>query len=154
MMIFSLALISIVASIEVCPGDTRGDRKCNHDWTHRVCANIGLPETSFWRFTGQRSWCNTIGYYGGEYGHLPRCPLDNPSWCICKWALAKWIEGEGCESISLDCDATDICNLKRSYRDYDVVLTNAHKCVEKKCPTQWKACKGRTRRGRKHHSRH
>lgn len=54
-----LLLLWIVGalSIDPCPGDTRGDRRCNHDITHRVCASIGIPETSFWTFTGQRSWC-------------------------------------------------------------------------------------------------
>lgn len=36
------------------------NRRCNHDPTHRVCAKIGLPNTSFWIFTGQTSWCGTI----------------------------------------------------------------------------------------------
>jgi len=108
--------------------------------THRVCAKIGLPDSSFWRFTGQTSWCNTIGYYGGEFGHLPRCPSETPTWCICKWALARWIEGEGCDNIDIECGATDICNLKASYKDYNVELSDAHKCVEQKCPTEWNAC--------------
>jgi hypothetical protein len=25
------------------------------------------------------------GHYGGEWGELPRCPKDVPTWCICKW---------------------------------------------------------------------
>jgi len=130
----------MVYSIDICPGDTRGDRKCNHDSTHRVCANIGLSDSSFWRFTGQNSWCDTRGYYGGHYGHLLRCPEEAPSWCICKWAFAKWIEGKGCSSIDIDCNATDICNLKQSYTDYNVRLHLAHMCVEEKCPSQWNDC--------------
>ena len=127
--------------IQPCQGDTRGDRKCNHDFTHRVCAKIGLPNTSFFDFTGQTNWCNTIGYYGGEYGDLPRCPINKPTWCICKWALARWIGGQGCdEDVQIDCKATDICNLKASYYDYDVHLKPAHDCVERKCPEEWAAC--------------
>jgi len=128
------------ANISICPGETRRDRKCVLSPTHRVCAKIGLPDSSFWRFTGQTSWCNTIGYYGGEFGHLPRCPSETPTWCICKWALARWIEGEGCDNIDIECGATDICNLKASYKDYNVELSDAHKCVEQKCPTEWNAC--------------
>jgi hypothetical protein len=139
-MIFLLLFLFSVTALEICPGDTRGDRKCNHDATHRVCAKIGIYESSFWRFTGQRSWCNEPGYYGGSYGHLPRCPPEKPTWCICKWALAKWIEGEGCSSIAIDCDGTDVCNLKNSYTDYNVVLTHAHKCVQAKCPREWTNC--------------
>merc|ERR1711865_1269010 len=58
----------VQATQTVCEGDTRGDRRCNHDQTHRVCALIGDPDTSFWEHTGQNSWCGTIGYYGGEFG--------------------------------------------------------------------------------------
>lgn len=137
-----LLLLWIVGalSIDPCPGDTRGDRRCNHDSTHRVCASIGIPETSFWIFTGQRSWCGSIGHYGGPFGNLPRCPPEQPTWCICKWALARWIEGQGCDSVDIDCDATDVCNLKQSYVDYSVQLEEAHRCVEKKCPLHWHAC--------------
>ena len=39
-MILLLMLLTMVYSIDICPGDTRGDRKCNHDSTHRVCANM------------------------------------------------------------------------------------------------------------------
>ena len=46
------------ATQEVCEGDTRGDRRCNHDSTHRVCARIGDPDTSFWKHTRQHNWCD------------------------------------------------------------------------------------------------
>ena len=135
-----LLLMVGVFAIDPCPGDTRGDRHCNHDSTHRVCASIGGSETSFWTFTRQRSWCGTVGHYGIPYGHLPRCPPEKPTWCICKWALARWIEGQGCHSVKIDCNATDICNLKQSYVDYSVTLEEAHHCVEEKCPQQWHSC--------------
>merc|ERR1712023_588649 len=83
------------SAIEPCPGDTRGDGRCNHDITHRVCAKIGEPDTSFWRFTGQHSWCGTWYNYGN--GYKERCPADKPTWCICKWATASWIKGQGCD---------------------------------------------------------
>lgn len=129
----------------VCKGDTRGDRRCNHDPTHRVCAEIGKADTSFWGFTGQASWCGTIGYYGGQYGDSVRCPPTAPTWCICKWATASWIQGEGCnDNISIDCAATDICatdqGLFFSYDDFDVSLHPARDCARSKCPTQWSAC--------------
>ena len=56
------ALRAVQKPQRVCQGDTRGDRKCNHDSTHRVCAEIGDAKTSFWKHTGQRSWCNTRGH--------------------------------------------------------------------------------------------
>jgi len=130
-----------VEAIEPCPGDTRGDKRCNHDPTHRVCANIGLNGTSFWQFTGQNSWCGSIGHYGGPNGDKKRCPPSNPSWCICKWATARWIEGQGCDDdVTFVCEATDVCNLKSSYADFDVHLKPAHECMAKKCKEQWDAC--------------
>ena len=129
-----------VLGLEPCLGDTRGDRRCNKDPTHRVCAKIGTASTSFWHFTGQPSWCNTVGHYGGAYGSQPRCPASQPTWCICKWALAKWIHGEGCDRVEIDCGATDVCNLRQSYVDYTVDLTDARACVEQKCAAEWRAC--------------
>lgn len=138
-----LCMIAVQA-IEICPGDTRGDRKCNHDMTHRVCAKIGVRVTSFWKFTGQRSWCGTKGSYDLKYsphGHDVRCPRSTPSWCICKWATAKWIKGEGCNaSIQFNCAATDVCNLKLSYKDFNVDLKPAHDCMKTKCKAEWDAC--------------
>lgn len=129
--------------LKPCSGDTRGDRRCNHDPTHRVCAKIGVQHTSFWKFTGQRSWCGSQSNYGDQNDGKFRCPVDNPTWCICKWATAKWIEGEGCnENIQFDCDATDVCDLKASYKDFDVHLKPAHDCMKIKCKTEWDACLG------------
>lgn len=136
-----LAVVAGVQAISECAGDTRGDRKCNHDPTHRVCAKIGVKGTSFWHNTGQTSWCGTRGNYGGDHGSDVRCPSDKPTWCICKWATAAWIKEEGCsDAVSFDCSATDVCNLKASYSDFDVKLKPAHDCMEKKCAAEWKAC--------------
>merc|ERR1711935_499239 len=100
---FIAALFALLACVQgssdelkPCPGDTRGDRRCNHDATHRVCAKIGVPDTSFWTHTGQMNWCNEPGNYGGAHGAENRCPWAEPTWCICKWATADWIKGEGC----------------------------------------------------------
>merc|ERR1712222_88065 len=93
------------------------------DQTHRVCAKIGNKDTSFFKFTGQANlernkpgwkglgWCGTSGSYYGPKGDHVRCPEDNPTWCICKWATAAWIKGHGkCDaSIEIDCPASDIC---------------------------------------------
>ena len=130
----------------ICQGDTRGDRKCNHDITHRVCAKIGVPDTSFWSFTGQRSWCNTRGYYGGQHGHDMRCPSAEPTWCICKWATASWIKGAGCsKQIDIDCAASDVCATRNglffSYNDFSTNLKPARDCVKVKCKAQWDKCK-------------
>ncbi len=34
--------------------------------------------------------------------------------------------------MEFDCEATDVCNLKASYVDYDVDLAPAHDCMMKK----------------------
>ena len=96
-------------------------------------------------FTGQSNWCGSVGYYGGQHGSKPRCPPEKPTWCICKWALADWIGGEGCgESVEIDCAGTDICatsqGLYFSYQDYGRTLSGAQECVAKKCPEVWKSC--------------
>merc|ERR1711973_546807 len=133
--------IVIVTALEPCPGDTRGDRRCNFDGTHRVCAKIGVPNTSFWKFTGQQNWCNTAGDYYGKWGKNLRCTRDKPSWCICKWATASWIKGQGCdETIQFNCEATDVCNVKMSYKDYGHDMKPAHDCLAEKCKKQWDAC--------------
>jgi len=147
-------------SVEPCAGDTRGDQRCNKDVTHRVCAKIGNADTSFFQFTGQANigkdlqgwtglgWCGTHGSYDLDYsprGHDIRCPADNPTWCICKWATANWIKGAGCnDGIEIDCDSSDVCNTPNglffSYYDGGVDLEPAHKCVPTKCPEVWQSC--------------
>lgn len=73
--------VFVQTEMSVCEGDTRGDRKCNHDATHRVCAKIGLADTSFFHHTGQTNWCGTIGYYSNSpYGDQPRCPPEHPTY--------------------------------------------------------------------------
>jgi len=139
-----LLLVVALASAEIapCPGDTRGDRRCNHDPTHRVCAKIGLNGTSFWSFTGQNSWCGSTSNYGDQNDGKLRCPQNNPSWCICKWATANWIEGEGCnDSIQFVCESTDVCNVKASYMDFGTKITDKVKnCMAQKCKDQWEKC--------------
>mmetsp|Transcript_59627 Transcript_59627/g.94361 ORF Transcript_59627/g.94361 Transcript_59627/m.94361 type:complete len:165 (-) Transcript_59627:89-583(-) len=141
LLVFMAPLSDYVWSLKPCPGDTRGDRRCNHDPTHRVCARIGVPDTSFWKFTGQSSWCGSISDYGDQNDGKPLCPPDKPTWCICKWATASWIKGEGCnENIQFDCEATDVCDLKASYKDFNVDLKPAHDCMMVKCKKEWEAC--------------
>jgi len=140
-----------------CPGDTRGpvhEVVCDHDATHRVCAKIGDPDTSFWEYTGQTNWCDQDLYSNrnGQAGTLS-CQPDR-TWCICKWATARWIagvwttwnqQGSTCPpSIEINCAATDICvthqGLYFSYSDYGVQLGPAHHCVKQKCSAEWTAC--------------
>ena len=58
------------SSIAACPGegDRYGDHKCNHDKTHRVCAQLLDAQTKkplswgeghdFWQITKQSSWAD------------------------------------------------------------------------------------------------
>jgi hypothetical protein len=129
------------AELAACAGDTREDGRCAHDETHRVCAKIGEAGTSFWKFTGQTSWCGNDNYGDGRIA----CPPAQPTWCICKWATAEWIKGETCNpNIEIDCAATDLCatadGLFFSYVDGDVNLGPAHDCIAKKCAAGWAAC--------------
>lgn len=127
----------LARNLQPCPGDTRGDGRCNHDDTHRVCAKIGVAGTSFWQHTGQTSWCGNDNYGDGQIA----CPEDKPTWCICKWATADWIKGEGCnDNVEFDCDATDVCDLKQTYTDGNVDLQPAHDCMAQKCSQKWNAC--------------
>ena len=136
-----MAQVDVDDNIAPCPGDTRGDRRCNKDNTHRVCADIGVPGTTFFQNSGQSNWCGVAGDYGGLYGSEPRCPADEPSWCICKWATAEWIIGEGCnDNIQFECAATDVCDLKTSYVDGRTDLQPARDCLATKCKPQWDAC--------------
>ena len=46
------------------------------------------------------------------------------SWCVCTL-------GQGCdEKIEFDCGATDVCNLKLNYFDFNVDLKPAHDCMQ------------------------
>ena len=145
--------LNTIDALTQCPGDTRPLNpylgvndpdfgKCNHDQTHRVCARIGDPGTSFWSFTGQSSWCgSSYNPNAADWQSLIRCPIEKPTWCICKWATARWISGQGCnDSVQIDCDATDVCNLKASYIDGNVDLQPARDCVAQKCAAKWNDC--------------
>ena len=40
--LFAVFTLCPTQGLEPCPGDTRGDKRCNHDSTHRVCAKVSL----------------------------------------------------------------------------------------------------------------
>ena len=40
--LFAVFTLCPAQGLEPCPGDTRGDKRCNHDSTHRVCAKVSL----------------------------------------------------------------------------------------------------------------
>ena len=79
----------------------RGDRKCNHDRTHRVCAKL-VDNTNgqckrlkwgtkdFWEITDQVKWewskliCSDEDRYGEP-------KPSGEHWCICMWATERLI---------------------------------------------------------------
>ena len=145
--ITTISLLTSIGALERCPGDTRPGLKdedfgkCNHDGTHRVCAVIGDSDSSFWSFTRQRSWCGSPYDEDSEgWQGLTRCPEEEPTWCICKWATEEWINGVGCGNADIYCPATDVCNLKQSYIDGTTELHNARLCIQQKCAQQWIQC--------------
>jgi len=133
-----------------CPGDDRGDRKCNHDRTHRVCAKL-VDNTNgqckrlkwgtkdFWEITDQVKWewskliCSDEDRYGEP-------KPSGEHWCICMWATERLINKVGCDNVHFECDATDVNYILGEYLDRDVngevvEITNAKCCMLKKCPS-------------------
>jgi len=131
-----LTLVAVVA-LDKCPGEgpRYGDFKCNHDQTHRVCAQLvdnadtcnelNWGDGSFWEITGQQKW----------NWKEQVCAAPNPGngWCICMWATARLIESAGCDNVHIECDATDVKYVLDSYHDGGVKLGAAHECLKKKC---------------------
>lgn len=129
------AYSALADDVAVCPGegDRYGDHKCNHDETHRVCAQLldanGQPlswgaQGDFWEITGQKAfqWDAEIRANGGD------------SWCICMWATARLIMAAGCDAVHLHCDSSDIPYILQSYTDGGVDLEPAKHCLQQKCP--------------------
>ena len=132
--------------VQICPGEgpRYGDYKCNHDGTHRVCAQLiedkdtdpcqpprKWGNQTFWQITGQEAhqWDHMIK---GE-------PNPGDSWCICMWAFAAMVETVGCDNVHFRCEATDVAFVLTHPNDrYGMGrdLTSAHECIRAKCPTQ------------------
>ena len=83
--IVSIVHVAVGSNIAVCPGEgpRYGDYRCNHDQTHRVCAQLvngttGAPlqwgTGDFWEITGQKAfqWSEQITS-GANKGD---------SWCV------------------------------------------------------------------------
>jgi hypothetical protein len=133
------ASLALAGDVAVCPGEgpRYGDFKCNHDGTHRVCAQLledggGSPlqwgEGDFWSITGQKAfqWDKSIR----------SAPNPGDSWCICMWAFARMIERVGCENVHLHCESTDLAFVLDRYHDGGHRLDKAHECLKKTCPKQ------------------
>lgn len=124
---------AFAGDLAVCPGESAryGDHKCNHDETHRVCATLlGKDSTplnwgsgDFWEITGQKAfqWDDQIRANHGD------------SWCICMWATARLISSAGCDNVHLDCSATDVDYVLKSYQDGGIDLKPAQDCLKAKC---------------------
>jgi len=134
-----------------CEGDDRGDYKCNHDATHRVCAKLvdnsegnctrlKWGTQNFWEITDQvkYDWSQLICNDTDRYGN-PKPSGEN--WCICMWATEGLINKVGCDNVHFQCDATDVNYILRAYNEdtdvhgNQVEITNAKCCMLKKCPS-------------------
>jgi len=131
-----------------CPGDDRGDYKCNHDATHRVCAKLVDNQKgqckrlkwgtkNFWELTDQvkYDWSKLICSDKDRYGNTKP---SGEHWCICMWATEKLINKVECDNVHFQCDATDVNYILSKYHDTDVhgdqvEITNAKCCMLKKC---------------------
>lgn len=127
------------------------DFKCNHDHTHRVCAELINPAESrkesgtsahvcsarkfapkdqtFWQLTSQTEW---------EWKDKV-CNAPNPgtNWCICMWAFASMLKTVECDDVVLVCEATDVDFILEAAKDQGFELTDEKECLKKKCPDQW-----------------
>jgi len=137
-------------SVEPCIGDDRGDQRCDHDWTHVVCARLvnatggGCEELKwgdedFWSLTEQERWnwkyliCNTTL----RDSDTPK-PFPGDSWCICMWATARLIGKVGCDNVHIHCESTDVNHMIKQYYDGNAQggvdnLEPARCCMLKKC---------------------
>ena len=110
-MLATVLAMALAGDVAVCPGEgpRYGDFKCNHDGTHRVCAQLVDNVThaplkwgtdDFWDLTGQKAfqWSDKI----------VAAPNPGDSWCICMWATASLIKQAGCDNVHLRCDSTDV----------------------------------------------
>jgi len=128
-------------AIQPCPGEgpRYGDFKCNHDRTHRVCAQLvdnsdgqcrelswNDDNQSFWQITGQERW--------NWKTRICEPPNPGDSWCICMWATENLITKVGCDNVHINCAATDIPYLLRSVSDGGWDLSTARECIKRKCP--------------------
>jgi len=135
--LLGLAAPAGASDVAVCPGEGAryGDHKCNHDQTHRVCAQLlasGTPGGEplswgeggdFWKITGQKAfqWDEDIRNNNGD------------SWCICMWATAHLIQAVGCDNVHLHCEATDVAYVLSKYTDGGTDLAPAKACLQKRC---------------------
>jgi len=143
MNLFAVTVLAVCVasamSLEACPGEgpRYGDFKCNHDFTHRVCAKLvdntqgqckplSWGKNDFWGLTGQKQWQWS--------DRICAAPNPGDSWCICMWATASLIEKVGCDNVHIHCDSTDVEWLLSKYHDGGQKLDAAHSCIIKKCP--------------------
>merc|ERR1711978_600472 len=127
--------------VSVCPGEGSryGDYKCIHDRTHRVCAklvdnsdssctevrwNMGTSRSvSFWDITGQQRW--------NWKQRICGAPNPGDSWCICMWASANIVAEVGCDSVTINCAATDVDYVLNSRYDGGWNLENFKSCLRR-----------------------
>lgn len=122
------------SGLNVCPGEgpRYGDYKCNHDGTHRVCAELKNDDGSkkmwggrdFWQITGQSDWSSNVGSDSANPGG---------DWCICMWAFSGIVEDVGCDNVHIDCGATDKAFVLAATSDGSRSISPGQDCLRSKC---------------------
>ena len=60
------------------------------------------------------------------------CPINN--WCVCEWALASYVDKEGCDAVRIHCDATNRKVIDHYARaSSSPRVESALSCVMKQC---------------------
>lgn len=114
-----------------CPGadDSHEDRKCNRDALHRLCARNASGRPVLGGLEGQ-----SLGALGER---PPRqeggVHAARGSGCVSIWAAARLMTEQGCESISLHCNATDVPYTLQAYAASGEGLAGAGSCLRRHC---------------------
>jgi len=111
-------------------GGHYGDHKCSHGDSRRVCVKLlnsqGEPQKWGWGSFSQISaqegsnWAAQIRENAGD------------SMCMSMWTTQRLIEIEGCEFVHVNCDATDLAYVFKTYIEM-LDTTTAKECLENKC---------------------
>lgn len=109
------------------------DGTCSHHTgdagSHHICVNnIDGKESdkSFCEITKQPDWCRQKDACHED----PTSKCDRKKWCVCEWAFDSFVEEQGCNAFSIDCNATN----KLALQHYETAgNTNALECIKRQC---------------------
>lgn len=116
--------------LAVCPGESRGDHKCNQG-SYRVCLQLlnpdGTPKIlgkglNWWQWSNQTDvqWDDAMQASGGDH------------WCSCGLCVAEAVQKFGCKSLQIQCDATDLAFVEAA-PTADSAYQPLKDCILQKC---------------------